>query len=137
MRDSGEGQPGALDAPGEPLDAPQAPAEIFVDIASIAIRPEWQPRGPNLDGPTIRKYARARAIEVGLAVDAGVVRLWVKDDGVGFDPDNPQLNRHGLAGMKHRVQMFEGRFTVTSAPGAGTRIDATMPLRPAAPSAHG
>jgi protein-histidine pros-kinase len=54
----------------------------------------------------------------------------VSDDGDGFDPDSPQLNRHGLAGMKHRAQMFEGRFA-SSAPGAGTRIDARMPLRQA------
>ena len=51
--------------------------------------------------------------------------------GDGFDPDSPQLSRHGLAGMKHRAQMFAGRFDVRSAPGAGTRIDARMPLRPA------
>ncbi|HND24938.1 MAG TPA: CHASE3 domain-containing protein [Rhodocyclaceae bacterium] len=113
-----------LQLPGENIDCDEEQALALFRIVQESVT-------------NIRKYARARAIEVGLAVDAGVVRLWVKDDGVGFDPDNPQLNRHGLAGMKHRVQMFEGRFTVTSAPGAGTRIDATMPLRPAAPSAHG
>jgi hypothetical protein len=30
--------------------------------------------------------------------------------------------------MKHRVQMFEGNFSLISAPGKGTRIDARMPL---------
>ncbi len=79
----------------------------------------------------IRKYAHARHIEVGLRLESGDIHLWVSDDGDGFDPDSPQLNRHGLAGMKHRAQMFEGRFGVSSAPGRGTRIDARMPLRQA------
>ena len=57
--------------------------------------------------------------------------LRIADDGVGFDPDSPQLSRHGLAGMQHRTQMFEGHFAVRSAPGQGTRIDARMPLRQA------
>ncbi len=79
----------------------------------------------------IRKYAHARHIEVGLKLEGQDIHLWVGDDGDGFDPDSPQLSRHGLAGMKHRAQMFAGRFDVRSAPGAGTRIDARMPLRPA------
>lgn len=79
----------------------------------------------------IRKYAHARRIEVGLTLEGHDIHLWVSDDGDGFDPDSPQLSRHGLAGMKHRTQMFSGRFDVGSAPGRGTRIDARMPLRPA------
>lgn len=82
----------------------------------------------------IRKYANAHAIELGLTVNDGRVKLWVVDDGKGFDLANPRLNRHGLAGMKHRAQMFEGVFAVRSSPGAGTRIEATMPLQTAQPS---
>ena len=84
-----------------------------------------------------RKYAHARHIEVGLALVDNMLHLWVGDDGVGFDPDSPQLSRHGLAGMQHRTQMFEGHFAVRSAPGQGTRIDARMPLQhPAASGDH-
>lgn len=81
-----------------------------------------------------RKYARAHHIEIGLERVGDLLHLWVSDDGDGFDLDSPQLNRHGLAGMKHRTQMFEGHFEVRSAPGQGTRIDARMPLRRPAPS---
>ena len=70
----------------------------------------------------------------GLERVGDLLYLWVSDDGDGFDLDSPQLNRHGLAGMKHRTQMFEGHFEVRSAPGQGTRIDARMPLRRPAPS---
>lgn len=82
----------------------------------------------------IRKYAHAHRIDIGLKLVGDEVQLWVRDDGEGFDTTNAQISRHGLAGMKHRAQMFSGRFEVTSAPGQGTRIDARMPLRPL--SAH-
>lgn len=82
----------------------------------------------------IRKYAHAHAIELGLTVEDGCVKLWVVDDGDGFDLANPRLNRHGLAGMKHRAQMFAGVFAVKSSPGAGTRVEATMPLQTNPPS---
>lgn len=81
----------------------------------------------------IRKYADAHHLELGLEVTDGDIHLWIEDDGNGFDPVSPMLNRHGLAGMKHRVQMFEGDFALVSAPGQGTRIDARMPLREGPP----
>lgn len=76
----------------------------------------------------IRKYARAKHVELGLKVQDGHIHLWVVDDGVGFRIDSPQLNRHGLAGMQHRVQMFAGVISIRSSPGYGTRIEARMPL---------
>lgn len=81
----------------------------------------------------IRKYANARHLSLGLEVVDGEIHLWIADDGSGFDTASPKLNRHGLAGMKHRVQMFEGQFSLVSTPGEGTRIDARMPLRHAPP----
>lgn len=53
----------------------------------------------------------------------------VMDDGHGFDPDT--LDRGataGLAGMAERVRLAGGTLTVESAPGAGTRILAELPL---------
>ncbi|WP_161493299.1 CHASE3 domain-containing protein [Zoogloea sp. LCSB751] len=78
----------------------------------------------------IRKYAHAAHVELGLDVADGELQLWIRDDGVGFDADSPMLNRHGLAGMQHRVQMFGGQLTVTAAPGKGCTIEASMPLQP-------
>lgn len=78
----------------------------------------------------IRKYARASHVELGLSLEEGELQLWIRDDGAGFDPESPMLNRHGLAGMKHRVQMFGGKLKVTSRPGQGCCIEACMPLHP-------
>ena len=37
--------------------------------------------------------------------------------------------RLGLLGMRERVEMVGGKFTVESAPGKGTTIQAQIPLR--------
>jgi signal transduction histidine kinase len=53
----------------------------------------------------------------------------VTDAGTGFDPQSQWTGRHlGLAGMRERVEVLGGRFEIYSAPGPGTRIQATLPL---------
>lgn len=75
----------------------------------------------------IRKHARAHQVELGLRREEGRVVLRLADDGQGFDPGLTSLRRHGLAGMRHRVQMFSGDFDLASRPGHGTRIVASIP----------
>ncbi len=76
----------------------------------------------------IRKYANARQVDFSLRVAEQEARLEVTDDGVGFDPSGLASDRHGLAGMLHRVQTYAGHFEVISSPGHGTRIVARVPL---------
>jgi len=54
----------------------------------------------------------------------------VHDTGVGFDPHAVPVSV-GLT-IQDRVTAIGGRATIESAPGSGTRISATIPLRPAA-----
>ena len=63
-----------------------------------------------------------------LGVEGDELVLAVEDDGIGFDPAAREHNRHGLAGMAHRVQMLAGRLDIASAPGKGTRITARVPF---------
>ena len=48
----------------------------------------------------------------------------VTDDGIGFDPDAPELrSRHlGLTSMEERARELGGRLRIRSAPGAGTTV---------------
>jgi len=78
------------------------------------------------------KYAKAGMVFVTLrAVEGGGAHVSVKDDGIGFDPSVPRLARHGLIGMRYRVEAEGGTMTLTSAPGAGTLIEAVLPPAPA------
>jgi signal transduction histidine kinase len=79
----------------------------------------------------VRKHARATEVWIVATHDAeGVLRLSVRDNGVGFDPDDvPRGGRQhfGLLIMRERVESFGGALTITTAPGVGTTIAATLP----------
>ncbi|MER5866592.1 sensor histidine kinase [Kitasatospora sp. NPDC002040] len=78
------------------------------------------------------RHARAEAVAVTLTYLDDEVTLDVFDDGVGFDPkalpsgDGP---RFGLHGMRERIAALGGRLTVESAPGEGTVVAVSLPLR--------
>ncbi|GAA4486302.1 sensor histidine kinase [Microbacterium panaciterrae] len=77
----------------------------------------------------VRQHAGAQAVEVALEADGGSVRLSIADDGVGFDADaRPSDASYGLAAMRSRLREGGGDLAVTTAPGAGTTIAATLPL---------
>jgi signal transduction histidine kinase len=75
----------------------------------------------------IGKYAGCSEVRVRLQADGDTVRLGVRDDGQGFDPQRVPHGRHGLLGMRVRVESHGGRLEVSSAPGAGTTILASLP----------
>ncbi len=52
----------------------------------------------------------------------------VSDDGAGFDPDAVVAGL-GMANMRDRVTAIGGRLKIESAPGEGTRLAGTIPLR--------
>jgi signal transduction histidine kinase len=80
------------------------------------------------------KYAKATEVTVSLqpSSDGGAV-VSVRDNGVGFDADQPRLARHGLIGMRYRVEADGGTMRLESAAGQGTLIEATLPPVTAGP----
>ena len=62
----------------------------------------------------------------------GGVEFRVSDNGTGFSPDekNPdeliQEGKRGLSGMRRRVELLEGDFSLWSEPGHGTTITVTI-----------
>ncbi|NRF70871.1 CHASE3 domain-containing protein [Aquincola sp. S2] len=80
----------------------------------------------------IAKYANARSVDVTLSVDEGAACIEVDDDGRGFDAQAEVPGRHGLRGMRYRVESDGGQFEVEAAPGRGTRVRARIPQQPEA-----
>lgn len=79
------------------------------------------------------KYADPSALWVTLTNSGSVARLSVRDDGNGFDPSSVEHGRHGLLGMRVRIESHGGTFRVFSKPGAGSEISGELPLtKPAA-----
>jgi two-component system, NarL family, sensor kinase len=76
----------------------------------------------------VARHAGAERVTVRLVATPDRVRLVVEDDGRGFDAFDVPEDRHGLVGMRERAEMLGGTLEVRSDPGAGTRIEANVPL---------
>ena len=80
----------------------------------------------------VLKHAEARNVGVTLRHARGGVCLEVTDDGKAFDVEllsSPQWSqRLGLTGMRERVEMVNGVFSIQSNPGKGTTIRAVIPV---------
>ena len=75
------------------------------------------------------KHASARSIVLGLSRVDGFLRLWVRDDGVGFDPKGHGCVRgQGLRNMRERAEALGGHLLIESSSGHGTRLEAVLPL---------
>jgi signal transduction histidine kinase len=78
----------------------------------------------------VARHARASKARVELTETAEGVVLEVHDDGIGFDPSAERLgglDHFGLAGMRERVELAGGTWTVWSRPGSGTVLTASLP----------
>lgn len=80
----------------------------------------------------VAKHAKATLVEVNITKVRGVVRLTIRDNGKAFRVeralDPPKLKRLGLLGMRERIEMIGGSFSIESAPGKGTTVSAEIPF---------
>jgi signal transduction histidine kinase len=73
----------------------------------------------------VAKHAHASVVNVALDVDDAIVRLAIRDDGVGgADPEHGS----GLIGLCDRVEALGGTLQLTSASGRGTTLLIEIPL---------
>ena len=75
----------------------------------------------------VAKYAGASRATVRIKGEGHVLRLFVVDDGRGFDPA-AIASGTGIQGMMDRVAALGGELIVRSAPGQGTAIEGTLPV---------
>jgi len=77
----------------------------------------------------VAKHAKASEVDIALELTDRDVVVTVRDNGAGAAPTD--LNRprsHGIAGIRHRIQVLGGRVSISSVPGRGTTVRATVPL---------
>jgi len=77
----------------------------------------------------IARHAQAHSASIMVERHGDIVRAIVEDDGVGFDVNTSQGERHlGLLGMRERAELLNGTLTVEAAPKHGTSIYIEIPL---------
>ncbi len=77
----------------------------------------------------IARHAKAKSASILIEKHGDTVRAIVEDDGVGFDANMNQGERHlGLLGMRERAELLNGTLTVESDPAHGTSIFIEIPL---------
>jgi signal transduction histidine kinase len=80
----------------------------------------------------VDRHARASLVRVDIKKLRGVVRMDIHDDGKSFRADRAlyptKIKRLGLLGMRERVEMVGGSFSVESAMGRGTTVRAEVPF---------
>jgi signal transduction histidine kinase len=80
----------------------------------------------------VTRHANAGRVAVTLSYMDGEATLDVRDDGSGFAPTADGYGPNGglgLRGMRERIEALGGRLAVESAPGQGTTIAVTVPVR--------
>jgi len=81
----------------------------------------------------VTRHAHAQHVVVEAAFRSDGISVVVEDDGVGFQvPESPdalaRAGHFGLMGIRERALLFGGRVTVTSQPGAGTKLTVHLPF---------
>ena len=78
-------------------------------------------------------YADAGSLRVELTVDDDIARLFVSDDGRGFDPamrERRLAEGHlGLSLVEELARQSGGRLEISSSEGVGTRVELEVPSR--------
>jgi signal transduction histidine kinase len=75
-----------------------------------------------------QRHGGAERASVRIEEDQTAVHVIIRDDGRGFDPEAPRAG-FGLIGMQERAELLGGTLEITSAPGEGTAVQATLPAQ--------
>jgi two-component system NarL family sensor kinase len=75
----------------------------------------------------IGKHARAQHVNIALLCEDGLLTMTIQDDGRGFDSpitlhDLTARSHFGLAGMRERIGLIGGEWSLKSVPGEGTTV---------------
>ena len=115
----------------------RCPAQIRASLDPVSLSPSAELTVYRLVQESltnIAKYANAKTIDISVSSRDDKVLVSVVDDGQGFEPQTTRTDAHGLLGMRYRVEGEGGSLSLASAPGRGTRVEATLPLHGPPPS---
>jgi signal transduction histidine kinase/ligand-binding sensor domain-containing protein len=79
------------------------------------------------------RHANAATVESSVIYGRRQLRIRIRDDGVGLDPqvrtDYGKDGHYGLSGMRERARKIRGTLTLSSRPGVGTDVLVEVPAK--------
>ena len=75
------------------------------------------------------RHSKSKRLLVELTLDGDVLRIRIRDWGVGFDADSTPPGHFGLNGIRRRVKLLRGTATIHSEPGKGTCVTVELPIQ--------
>ncbi len=75
----------------------------------------------------VARHARAQRVDISLTWEGDQLCMIIRDDGRGFEvPETlhnlPTQDHYGLVGMRERIELIGGTWSLESAPGQGTTV---------------
>jgi len=69
------------------------------------------------------KYAKSKSINITITEEENLIKLEIKDDGIGFNPNQViGSGSNGLRNIRERVKLLNGKCSIKSSQGNGTVI---------------
>jgi PAS domain S-box-containing protein len=85
----------------------------------------------------VERHSKSHFAQLNLTQMGGMLRVEIRDFGVGFDPIRVGQGHFGLQGIQERARLCGGTAKVTSQPGKGTTVLVDIPIEPAEAPATG
>lgn len=76
----------------------------------------------------VSKHSRTETVSVTLEFADDMLRLMVKDQGIGLHVDQPGTKGIGFVAMQERANLVNGRLSIQSETGAGTEVSVEVPM---------
>jgi two-component system nitrate/nitrite sensor histidine kinase NarX len=70
----------------------------------------------------VAKHAEANSVEIVLKQEESSIELNIRDDGMGFDPEQIASGHYGLSMMRERAEAVGAQLSIISEPGKGTEL---------------
>jgi signal transduction histidine kinase len=78
----------------------------------------------------VTRHARATVVMVSMKIERNSLFLEIVDNGKGFTPESVKSSSAlGIIGLRERVRLLHGKFTIMGNPGVGTTINVTVPFK--------
>lgn len=129
------GLPAALEWQGEEFEKRSGTKVKFINKAGdMEVRPEvataifriYQELLTN-----IARHANAGLVTALLDMEGNILRVSIKDDGVGFNTNTISNKKTlGLLGIKERTLLMGGTYEIKTEPGKGSETIISIPLKP-------